>query len=294
MKFAMTRFWVFTGLLLAVAFGSACSDDAETARPSAPSDPSLDESYAITAYVAEGDAVRTLVFKRDMGAKYDSVSTPLKALDLGFDPGSDGAAPQSVAVTSTSAMKDLARMALSECGLRGMGTMATSATPSNLQLQTTQRTGSCVVRQLATGQAYTRLAATPPNVLPTQPAWVAAEEPSCLGLDASPQPFLFFSFEPKTAAQVLQYEETLVCAASKLAELAESDKPLRWGYALYGLGSVAVAGPTSSFVDLPGYSTSPLAGRTGDLVPQPVTFKVTQPKDRFLVRDLAMELLSYS
>jgi hypothetical protein len=281
------RLLALAAMLSATVFGGACSGDDAPPSASAPAAATFDGSYGITAYVPEGESVRTLMFRQDIdvGAETGTSSGPLKTLDIGFDPDSGGALPQTIPTTSTSAMKDLARMALSECGLRGTGTMGTTA------FATAQRTGSCVVKQLSTGQAYNRVAATAPtNVLPTQSAWVGTEEPSCLGLDTSSQPFLFFSFEPKTAAQILQYEETLVCAASKLAELAESDKPVRWVYGLYGLGATAVATNTStSVVDLPGYN----GDRSTDIIPQPVTFKVTQPKDRFLVRDLAMELLSY-
>ncbi|NOU33436.1 MAG: hypothetical protein HOO96_36535, partial [Polyangiaceae bacterium] len=114
---------------------------------------------------------------------------------------------------------------------------------------------------------------------------------SCTGL-TSTTPFFLFQYEPKTAAQVLQYEETLICAASKLTELAEAEKPLTWSNGLVGLTATGggATGYPNNAIDLP--TSPPIARGPNGEVPA-VTFRVVLPKDKFLLRDLAMELLSY-
>jgi hypothetical protein len=80
----------------------------------------------------------------------------------------------------------------------------------------------------------------------------------------------------------VQYEEALVCAGAKLAELADAEKPTTWEQALVGL-----VRPSTTQLDFAPYPTF-----SGHL-PPPVTFRVLAAKDKFLVRNLAMELLSY-
>ncbi len=248
-------------VLLISLLGGCSSEPGEEAQPPRTTE-AFDNDYSIVAYVStpSGD-VSTLSFRAAEGPT-ETIKSPLRIKDVTLEP--EGGAAVS------SSMKDLARIALSECGVRRMAPLSGTIT--------TGRT--CVASQFASGVVYDRRVVND-NSVPTT-AYTSAE-PSCNGLDASTNAFLLFSYEPRTAAQVLQYEDSLVCAASKLVELADAEKPLTWTYGLWGLRYTA----GSSVVDLPSAPSS-----TAESAP-PVTFRVVQPKDKFLVRDLAMELLAY-
>jgi hypothetical protein len=206
MKTTLMKTSSLTATVLFMMLGGACANESdETGKPT-PTLPNVDSDYGITAYVSKADGLQTLTFRRETNnaVEIGTTSAPLKPSDITFDPDA-GNGTQSVPSTSTNTMKDLARMAMSECGLRGTGT--TGNTTSYYQ---NQKTGSCVGKQVTTGKPFERVAAIFGNSLPVASVWTAAEEPSCTGLDVSAQPFVFFYYEPKTAAQVLQYEETLI------------------------------------------------------------------------------------
>lgn len=250
-------------LVVAVSILGGCSGESGD-EPKAPSKTdTFDANYSIIAYVSTPSGeVSTLSFRAAEGPT-ETIKSPLRIKDVTLEP--EGGAAVS------SSMKDLARIALSECGVRRMAVLSGASI--------TGRT--CVASQFASGVVYDRKVAADNTPAPT--TTYSADEPSCNGLNTSSNAFLFFPYEPKTAAQVLQYEDSLVCAASKLVELADAEKPLTWTYGLWGLRYNAGA----TQVDLLGAPASTLESAP------PVTFRVVQPKDKFLVRDLAMELLSY-
>jgi hypothetical protein len=282
MKSSVNQFIALLTLVFSVIFGNGCSSDDEP-KPNIPNDTIFaNNDYGIQAYVAKGDKVEALIFKAEAHASsdVDVVRAPLSPKDVTF--GTDAGATISIGTSSTSTMSDLARMALSECGLRG-----------GHGLNNNPASGSCVYKQPASAKPYVRGSAyigtasgSPVQSVQAGPAYLAGIDVSC-PTAATLQPFLFFYNEPTTAAHVLQYEETLVCAASKLAELAENDKPTVWPFALDGLRTTF---GSTTVVDLP---DAPFDDVLSKGVFPPVTFRVVQPKDRFLVRDLAIELLSY-
>ncbi len=260
--FSLSRLLLAVLVVLVSVLGGCSSEPGE--EPKVPSTTeTFDANYSIIAYVsAPSGEVSTLSFRPAEGPT-ETIKSPLRIKDVTLEP--EGGAAVS------SSMKDLARIALSECGVRRMAVLSGPSI--------TGRT--CVASQFASGVVYDRKVAADNSVAAT--AYTSAE-PSCNGLDGTNYPaFLLFAYEPRTAAQVLQYEDTLVCAASKLVELADAEKPLTWTYGLWGLRYNA----GSSQVDLPGAPPSTPESAA------PVTFRVVQPKDKFLVRDLAMELLSY-
>ena len=267
----ISRFVLAVLVVLLATLGGCSSEPGEQTKD-APTE-ALDSNYAITAYLPVGGDVETVSFRQVAASDVASQSAPLTTKGITLDPAETG--------TVTSSMKDLARVALSECGLRRLSQRPAAPT-------TTDPSRSCVAGQFANGIPYERKRSSG-TAVPDFTYSDATIEPSCTGLAApSAQPFLFFGYEPRTAAQVLQYEETLVCAASKLAELADAEKPLTWTYGLYGL---RYSDGTNNVVDLPGSKVSTVA-TVPEVIP-PITFRVVQPKDKFLVRDLAMELLSY-
>lgn len=252
-------------LVLALTCLGGCTEETDGEHKDVPTQ-AFDANYAVTAYVTVDNEARLVSF-RPAASETESVSSPLRIKDISLE--------QADAGTVTSSIKDLARVALSECGLRAMGARPAAPTAAD-------PARSCLAAQFATGRAYERKVAT--NNGDVAAVTYTSTEPSCA---STANPFLFFVHEPRTAGQVLQQEEALVCAAAKLSELADAEKPLTWPYGLYGLryGS----GPYS--IDLPGSGLSLPAGAQS--VPPPITFRIVQPKDKFLVRDLAMELLAY-
>jgi hypothetical protein len=301
--------WALASL---VAVLCSCSADSEgTGASEVPaSTPNVvrNPGYRITGFVMNGENVQSLEFgevtqgESESAIKIARQNGLLELQDVTFSSPNVPNPRIGPSVTATAPMNDLARMALSECGQRAGSILASARNGT-----------SCQYLQFVSGRPYESSAMalssamspaasfTPLNVPPS------TSTPSC-SPNSSPA-FLFFKSEPATAQQVLQFSETLVCAAGKLAELAESDKPTVWEFGLYGLGMKANVASTlwgafsfnvdDHVVDLPTYPpimvplTSPDALLPSQPKFPPVTFNVVQLRDRFLVRNLAMELLSY-
>jgi hypothetical protein len=289
-----------------------CSSDPEIRPPVAIEEAkanAFDGTYSIRAYVMNEGKVQDLAFVAAAPSSDQPLSTvgasSLKVLDTPYQSPIPPSATGSVA-NGNAPVGDLARMAIADCGSHAGSFVAASTTGT-----------SCQHLQFVNGRPYEQVSTlnsftTPANSLIPQNLAPTATSPSC-PVQASPRAFIYFWDEPRTAQQVLQFQETLVCAASRLAQLADSEKPVTWQYALNGLHvrtpvtSVSIGGrlqnPETSIVDLPTYplikpevlnDANPLYAFFGaqPYFP-PVTFRVVQPNDRFLVRDMAIELLSY-
>jgi hypothetical protein len=256
-----------------------------------------DAAYGIDAYVTiDGQAVKMRFGSAPLTqASASGEAQDIKPLDVAWQivvPGS---------YQAPLALNELARMAFSDCQV---GVALTVAAPGPGQ--------SCLGNQRVLGRPYERATAlgafttggVTTNYVFQAPLYnPAGSLDSCSGL-ATTEPFLYFHHEPKTAQHVLMYQDVLVCAASKLSDLADSDRPQTWANALYGLNATVAPGNTVAVADVPGFpipkvtvpcgSVGSTQGGSGTCTAFPaVSFSVVKPKDRFLVRDLAMELLSY-
>src|SRR6185437_12735368 len=89
--------------------------------------------------------------------------------------------------------------------------------------------------------------------------WIATQGTTLQAYSYGP-----FPIPPLTCDQLLEYEETLVCMADELAQLADAVAPQTWAAVQY------------------------LPGITG-----PLTWVIPPPaeNEKFIVRDLAMEVL---
>jgi hypothetical protein len=94
--------------------------------------------------------------------------------------------------------------------------------------------------------------------------------------------FGIFSGEAKTCDQQIDQEEILLCAAERLASLADSEVPVTWVGALRGITGMRDDVTTA---DIPGIFI--------DEEYPPIVFPVLDPKTKFIVRDLALQALSY-
>jgi hypothetical protein len=253
-----------------------------------------DAAYGIDAYVTiDGKAVKMRFGSAPVTqASPSAEAQTIKPLDVAWQivvPGS---------YQAPLALNELARMALSDCQV-GVATVNADTLGK-----------SCLANQRVQGRPYDRATALGSvtsagvtTVYSFQPPVFSGAMDSCAGL-ATTDPFLYFYHEPKTAQHVLQYQEILVCAANKLSDLADSDRAQTWTSALYGLSATVAPANTVAVADVPGFpipkvtvpcgSVGSTLGGTGSCSAFPaVSFTVVKPKDRFLVRDLAMELLSY-
>jgi hypothetical protein len=109
---------------------------------------------------------------------------------------------------------------------------------------------------------------------------------SCGAAPGNHVPFAIFGDEASTCDQQIDQEEVLLCAASKLADLSEADVPTSWIHAFNGLRY------GDNMLALNGGIYAPTIGGSQKELP-PLVFPVLDPKTKFIVRDLALQALSY-
>jgi hypothetical protein len=218
--------WAWGILVLLAAFLTvlpACSSDPLAASPPTAITTTAEATqgdYSIKAYISVGGKAQPLVFR------------PTAAVGtVGADPGAGGLRPQDVpfAVTNEGSAfggaartVDIARMAISSCGAW------------------TQQASRhvCPLATFVSGRPYEYVSGLHPTFVPTS-YQLSAPPPgaSCPTDVTAPEirQYGFFLDEPRTAQAVLQYSESLLCAANRLADLANSEKPTTWDDALKGL-----------------------------------------------------------
>ncbi len=236
-----------------VSAGAACSGGHEdVVLPQAPTE--VDAAYGIRAYGTFGGETKVLTF----GGPTKTTGT-LGTL----------AEPRSSATLDGLRSYDLLRMAASECGLGG-------------------RTGKRpTAYRRASHRAYGPATEGDIDLSGTAPPGVPSLTPVVVQTEATPVPtpgFSIFAAEAATCDQQIDQEEVLLCAAERLASLADSEVPVTWANALPGVtgkrgfATIADIGPG---IDL--------SVQEGDL---PIIFPVLDPKTKFLARDLALQALS--
>jgi hypothetical protein len=282
--FRILRSLVIAGLFaaLAVVLPSCSGDSApEEAKPREAAVEAASGSHAIKALIEVGGKVQELTFTQGGGeAATESVKGLSANPSLGLNDVSITVPQGTVAAaTGASAVSNVLRMAFSECQ--------------------SQQLKACVSDSIS-ATPFARTTAVPNLALLTNNTAFSGA-PSCKADQPTADriPWFYFSDEPRSAAQVVQFEETLVCVGSKLAELAESEKPITWANGLTKLKAEVTAPFTSGgvsyatgnpVIDLP--LVPVLKTPAGGTELRSITFQVVQGRDRFLLRDMAMEVLA--
>jgi|GEM_PF-6296145 len=228
-----------------VSAGAACSGGHEDVVLPPPPQ-EVDATYGIRAYGTFGGETKVLTFGGPTNTR-----GALGTL----------AEPRSSASLAGLRSYDLLRMAASECGLGARG----GTRPSAYNKASHRAYGASV-------ESGVDLAAVSD---PTSPSSVTVG-----GVG-----FSIFSAEATTCDQQIDQEEILLCAAERLASLADSEVPVTWAKALPGI--------TGDRDDVPTADIGPGIGvdlHAGDV---PIVFPVLDPKTKFLARDLALQALAY-
>ncbi len=254
-----------------VGCGSGSSTSGKATLPSAES--AVTSPYSLKIFADDGKARRLIkVFPAEVAPSVRAAqrsSGSAHVLSAGAhlldDPPvsavPDGGDPNIVEFVPAST-DDLLVAAAAECGMIGDPTNAISQNlvfTSDPGLQT-------IVQQEANGQRITAVLPIPP-------------------FSASSGYYIFPIF-PTTCDQVLEQEETLVCMADKLAELADSVGPVEW----HGVRFTSLACTAGEQTGTPGIPCLPI---TPDL--PPLTWIIPPPaeNEKFIVRDLAIDVLAH-
>ncbi len=205
-----------TGGLAVILAAAACSSDTGDTPPAKPTNPAGD--YSIKIYI-QHDGARTRfdfgplpTFVDAEAAAQSGTTHPSSTHVLASPappPGSITVVGGSSWVPLTPDAQSLIGAAAAQCGMVGV----TDTAALSIQLGSDSRYTE-LQQQIANKQSILQYAAV-------TPAWSTSVN--------GPSPWYVFPKHPTTCDQVLEYEETLLCVADKLAQLADAIAPVEWG-----------------------------------------------------------------
>jgi hypothetical protein len=272
------RTWIagFIGVLAAASGATGCASDSGGGQsPVTTSTGSVTSPYSLKIYAQSGGR-QTLMKFGPIAPSTPAIATAqvtasqsnsgIHASNI-TPPGNGGVAtigPPGSSVTTPDASNVVAAAA-AQCGMVGYP----GINPPNFVKTTVAAdpaTYSTLSQQLANFQTITSYVAL------NEP-WISdLSDPYASPFPSAESPWYIFPFQPKTCDQVLEYEETLLCVADKLSQLADAISPVVW--------------PNVGFVTQSSTSDTTVSAMSWVIPPQ-------AEQDKFIARDTAIAVLAH-